>query len=31
MFNTGIGDDNTVDAILQLLNTANQNEKADKA
>jgi hypothetical protein len=30
MFNTGIGDDNTADAILQLLNAVNQNEAADK-
>jgi cytidylate kinase len=31
MFNTGIGDDNTVEAILQLLNAVNQNEEARKA
>jgi len=28
MFNTGIGDDNTVEAILNLLITANQNKEA---
>jgi cytidylate kinase len=31
MINTGIGDENTVEAILQLLNAANQNEEAAKA
>jgi cytidylate kinase len=31
MFNTGIGDDNTAEAILQLLNAANRNEEAPKA
>jgi cytidylate kinase len=31
MFNTGIGDENTAEAILQLLNAANRNEKGDKA
>ncbi len=31
MLNTGIGDDNTVEAILQLLNAANRNEEAVKA
>jgi hypothetical protein len=31
MFNTGIGDDNTVEAILHLMNAANQNEEAGKA
>src|SRR5271154_2229268 len=30
MFNTGIGDDNTIEAILQLLNAVNQNEEASK-
>src|SRR5271154_5021487 len=30
MFNTGIGDNNTVEAILQLLNAENQNEEASK-
>ena len=30
MFNTGIGDDNTAEAILQLLNAVNQNEEAGK-
>jgi cytidylate kinase len=31
MLNTGMGDDNTVEAILQLLDTANRNEEANKA
>jgi CMP/dCMP kinase len=31
MFNTGIGDENTAEAILQLLNAANRNEEAVKA
>jgi cytidylate kinase len=31
MLNTAIGDDNTVDAILHLLNVANRNEEAGKA
>ena len=30
MFNTGIGDENTAEAILQLLNAVNQNEEASK-
>jgi len=30
MFNTGIGDDNTAEAILQLLNAVNKNEEASK-
>jgi cytidylate kinase len=30
MLNTGVGDDNTVETILQMLNTANQNEGTDK-
>jgi cytidylate kinase len=30
MLNTGIGDDNTVETILHMLNTANQTEGADK-
>jgi cytidylate kinase len=30
MFNTGIGDDDTIKAILQLLNAANHNEEAGK-
>lgn len=30
MFNTGIGDDNTAEAILNLLNAVNQNEAAAK-
>ena len=30
MFNTGIGDENTVEAILHLLNAVNQNEEAGK-
>jgi hypothetical protein len=30
MINTGIGDDNTAEAILQLLNAVNQNEAAAK-
>jgi cytidylate kinase len=30
MFNTDIGDDNTIEAILQLLNAANRNEEAGK-
>jgi len=30
MFNTGIGDENTAEAILQLLNAVNQNEAAGK-
>ena len=30
MFNTAMGDDNTAEAILQLLNAANQNEEAAK-
>jgi hypothetical protein len=30
MINTGIGDDNTAEAILQLLNAVNQNEAAGK-
>jgi cytidylate kinase len=30
MFNTGIGDDNIAEAILQLLNAANRNEEAAK-
>ncbi len=31
MFNTGIGDENTAEAILNLLNAANRNEEAGKA
>src|SRR5271156_6271793 len=31
MFNTAIGDDNTVEAILQLMNAVNRNEEARKA
>jgi cytidylate kinase len=31
MINTGIGDKNTVDTILNLLNAVNQNEEASKA
>ena len=31
MFNTGIGDDNTVEAILHLLDAINRNEEAGKA
>ena len=31
MINTGIGDENTGDAILHLLNAANRNEEAGKA
>jgi len=31
MLNTGIGDDNTAEAIFQLLNAVNQNEEAVKA
>jgi hypothetical protein len=31
MFNTGIGDENTVEAILQLLSAVNQNEEEAKA
>jgi len=31
MINTGIGDKNTVETILNLLNAANQNEEAGKA
>lgn len=31
MFNTGIGDENTAEAILHLLNAANRNEEAPKA
>jgi cytidylate kinase len=31
MFNTGIGDDNTAEAILQLLNAVNQNKEAHRA
>jgi cytidylate kinase len=30
MFNTGIGDENTAEAILNLLNAANRNEEAGK-
>ena len=30
MLNTGIGDDNTIETILNLLNAANQNEEAGK-
>jgi hypothetical protein len=30
MFNTGIGDNNTVEAILQLLNAVNRNEEEAK-
>ena len=30
MLNTGVGDDNTVEAILHLLNAANRNEEAGK-
>jgi len=30
MFNTGIGDDYTVEAILNLLITVNQKEEAGK-
>jgi cytidylate kinase len=30
MFNTGIGDENTAEAILQLLNAVNQNAAAAK-
>ncbi len=31
MLNTSIGDDNTIETILNLLNAANQNEEANKA
>jgi len=31
MFNTGMGDDNTVEAILRLLNAVNRSEEAGKA
>jgi hypothetical protein len=31
MLNTAVGDDNTVEAILHLMNTANRNEEAGKA
>jgi hypothetical protein len=31
MFNTGIGDDDTVEAILRLMNAVNRNEEAGKA
>jgi hypothetical protein len=30
MLNTGNGDDNTIEAILQLLNAANRTEEAGK-
>jgi len=31
MLNTGIGEDNTLETILNLLNAANRNEEADKS